>query len=136
MRLIVWQHYLKKFFFFERILFCSPMLHLFEQKYSKNCEILLQFKITFFYFNILWNVIYSCDQSWIVSIITPVCSVTWSFRNHSNMLICCSRNITSHYQCWKQLCCFIFLWIFFSGFFLMNRKLKGTAFIWKSFVTL
>ncbi len=26
-------------------------------------------------------VIYSCDQSWIFSIITPVFSVTWSFRN-------------------------------------------------------
>ncbi len=27
-------------------------------------------------------------QRWFVSIITPV---SWSFRNHSNMLICCSR---------------------------------------------
>ncbi len=32
------------------------------------------------------------------------------FRNHSNILICCSRNISDYYQCWKQLCCFIFLW--------------------------
>ncbi len=32
-------------------------------------------------------------QSWIFSIITSVFSVTWSFRNHSNMLICYSRNI-------------------------------------------
>ncbi len=39
------------------------------------------------------NVIYSCDQSWHFSIITRVFSVTWSFRNHSNMLICCLRNI-------------------------------------------
>ncbi len=31
------------------------------------------------------------------------------FRNHSNMLICCSRNISDYYQCWKQLCCTIFL---------------------------
>ncbi len=29
-------------------------------------------------------------QSWISGIITPVFSVTWSFRNHSNMMICCS----------------------------------------------
>jgi len=29
------------------------------------------------------NVIYSCDQSRIFSIITPVFSVTWSFRNLS-----------------------------------------------------
>ncbi len=27
-------------------------------------------------------------QSWIFSIITPVFRVTWSFRKHSNMLIC------------------------------------------------
>ncbi len=31
------------------------------------------------------------------------------FRNHNNMLICCSRNISDYYQCWKQLCCTIFL---------------------------
>ncbi len=30
-------------------------------------------------------------QSYIFSIITPVFSVTWSFRNHSNMLIWCSK---------------------------------------------
>ncbi len=29
------------------------------------------------------------------------------FRNHSNMMICCSRNISDYYQCWKH---FIFLW--------------------------
>ncbi len=32
------------------------------------------------------------------------------FRNHANMLICCSRNISDYYQYWKQLCCTIFLW--------------------------
>ncbi len=40
-------------------------------------------------------VFYSVIQSWIFSIIIPVFSVTWSFRN-SNMLICYSRNI-----CWN-----------------------------------
>jgi len=29
------------------------------------------------------------EFSWIFSIITPVFSVTWSFRNHCKMLICC-----------------------------------------------
>ncbi len=46
-------------------------------------------------------------QSWIFRIITPVFSVTWSFRNHSNMLIWYS-NIS--YKCWKQLCWLVFLW--------------------------
>jgi len=32
-------------------------------------------------------------QSWIFIILTPGFSVTWSCRNHSNMLICCLRNI-------------------------------------------
>jgi len=51
------------------------------------------------------TVIYSCDQSWIFSIITNQ-RVTWSFRNHSNMLIWCSRNIYYYcYQCWKQYFC-------------------------------
>ncbi len=39
-----------------------------------------------------------------------VFSVTWSFRNYFNMLICSSWNISYYYQCWTQLCCFIFLW--------------------------
>ncbi len=33
---------------------------------------------------------------------SPVFSVTWSFGNHSNMLISCSRNISYYYQWWKQ----------------------------------
>ncbi len=53
-------------------------------------------------------------QSWIFSIITPVFSVTWFFRNHYNILICL-RNIILLLmklinRSWKQLCCFIFLW--------------------------
>ncbi len=42
-----------------------------------------------------------CDQSWIFSIIPPGFTVTWSFRNHSNMLIWCSRNISDYYI-WKE----------------------------------
>jgi len=59
--------------------------------------------MTVFYVNIFQNVIYPCDQSWII---TPVFSVTWPFRNHSNMMIWCSRNIYNYHQCWKQSCCF------------------------------
>ncbi len=33
---------------------------------------------------------------------TPALRVTWSFRNHSNILICCSRNISDYYQCWNK----------------------------------
>jgi len=33
------------------------------------------------------------------SIITVFVSVKWCFRNHSNIWICCSRNIYFYYQC-------------------------------------
>ncbi len=45
-----------------------------------------------------------------MSLYLPDFSITWSFRNHSNMLIFCSRNIDYYYQCWKKLCCLILLW--------------------------
>ncbi len=35
-------------------------------------------------------------------VVTPVFSVTWSFINHSNMVIWCSRNVTYYYQCRKK----------------------------------
>jgi len=59
-------------------------------------------------------------QSLIFSIITSVLSVTWSFGNHSNMQICCSKNI-SYWLSWKQLCCLLHILvesvILFSGLF-------------------
>ncbi len=90
---------------------CSPRLHLFNTKYSKNRNIVK------YYCNLKW--LFSLQiyfkmkcipviQSWICSIITPVFSVTWSSEIISNILICFSRNISYYYQCWKQLCCLIF----------------------------
>ncbi len=40
----------------ERSILCSPRLHLFAQKYSKTI-----LNNSFLYFNILFNLIYSCD---------------------------------------------------------------------------
>ncbi len=64
-------------------------------KYGKNSDIvkfvrLLQFNIfcIWMYFEI-----YSCEGKADLSVF----SVTWSFRNHSNMPICCSRNISCDY---------------------------------------
>ncbi len=49
------------------------------------------------------------------------------FRNHSNMLICCSRNISDYYQCWKQLCCSIFLWrLWCILFFRIHRWIESS----------
>jgi len=43
---------------------------------------------------IFLRVMYSCGGSWMCF------SVTWSSRNHSNLMIWCSRNISYYYQCW------------------------------------
>ncbi len=75
----------------------------------------------------LWIIWFRSELSCIFSIITPVFSVTWSFRNHNNMLICCSRNISDYYQCWKQLCCTIFLWKpWFILFFRIHRWIESS----------
>ncbi len=75
-------------------------------------------KIVLFSVWIHCNVIYGCDAKHHFSSLQ--CHMI--FRNHSNMMICCSRNISSSFSswCWKLLCCFIFLWKprdIFSGFF-------------------
>ncbi len=63
------------------------------------------------------------------SIITPVFS---SFRNHSNMLIYHSRNISPYYKCWKQLSCFLF-----SGFSDEQKVKKNSIYLkQKLFITL
>ncbi len=65
------------------------MLHLFDQN-------------TVQYYDFFLNVTYSCDgKAKFLTAITPVFSVTRSFRNHSIMLIGCSRNIY-YYQRQKQ----------------------------------
>ncbi len=75
---------------------CCLRLHLFNQKHRKNSNIVkyyYNFKKVFsiwIHFK-MWFI--PVMQSWIFCIITPVFSVTWSCRNHCNMLIYCSRNI-------------------------------------------
>ncbi len=88
------------FMFLKSLMLTS--LHLFD---TNTSDILKHHNYVFF---IYFFFIHSSDKSWIFSVITPVFSVTRSFRNHTNMPICCSINIYDNYQCWKQLCCFIF----------------------------
>ncbi len=115
---------------FERRLLCSPSLYLFDQKYSRNSDIVKHYYNLKCLFSIL---IYfetkRIEKSWLFSIITLVFRFTWSFRNYSNMLIWCTRKISYYYQCCKELCCLIqlccCLWkqiYFFSRIF--------AAFIW------
>ncbi len=79
------------------------------------------------------NVIYFCDQICIFSIITPVFRVTWPSEI---IIICCSRNISDYYRCWKQL---IFLWKLWciSGFTDEQKGQKISMYLKsKCFVTL
>ncbi len=82
----VWCHLLYMFYLiyiFYTIF--NARLHLFDQKY---CEIVLQFKMTGFYFIMFWNVIYLWPgKAEFSAAITPVFSVTWFLRNHSNNLL-------------------------------------------------
>ncbi len=59
-------------------------------------------------------------QSWIFSIITPVFSVTWSFRNHSNMLILCSRNISLEIIALLTFLCRLSIFIYYFFLLLIN----------------
>ncbi len=106
---------LEELYVIESSLLCSPMMRLFNVKYSKNWNIVKKNVLikNIFCYDIFLDVIYFCDvRAETFSIINPVFSVTGSFRNHSNMLVCCSRNISyfNHFKCWKQLCCLIFVW--------------------------
>ncbi len=96
--------------------------------WSKIFKIILPFKITVFCLECI-SVI---KADWIFSIISPVFSVTWSFRNHSNILMWCLTNIYCYYQCLILLCCLIFLWkplrIFFN-IVLWIESLKEKLFI-------
>ncbi len=91
------------------------------------CEILLQFKITFFYFNIFQKVIYFCDVKADVS--SHYLSVTWSFRNHYNMLIMKHFILLSKLKTVVLLKIFVETVIHFFQDSVMNTKFKRTAFI-------
>ncbi len=75
-------------------------------------------------------IIFFCDiKAEFSASFTSVFRVTWSFRNHSDMLIIrWSRNISFYYQCWKQ-----FLWnimIFFNKY--STNKVQKKS-IWDNF---
>ncbi len=82
--------------FFKEGSYAHQVAFIWSRIKKKNCAIVFKCKIKIFCVNIFSYIfriyfVYSCGQSWIFSIITPVFSVTWSFRNHSNILIY-SRN--------------------------------------------
>ncbi len=94
-------------------------LHSFDKNKIKS-------NIAKYYYNLkqCFSILILYFKMWFIHVNFPVFSVTWSFRNHSNMLILCSRNVY-YYHSWKQLCCLMFLW----QKYLINRKFKRTALI-------
>ncbi len=87
------------FSFWVNVTLCTPRLHLFNQNTVNIVKCYYHLKKNVLYFNIFWNVIYSCDAKLnFQHHYSTVFSVTWSLRNHHNVLICCSRNIYFCYQ--------------------------------------
>ncbi len=79
---------------FEISISCSPRLHLFKWKCSKGSNILKCYYNSKYLFSI-WifkTLSYSCDAKLNFQH-DYLFSVTWSFRNHSNMLLWCWINI-------------------------------------------
>ncbi len=109
-----------------KLIFSSPRMHLFNQKIIIN-NILFEFKITVFYFNIFQNVIYY----FIIIYSSLQCHMTLQKSlYYADLLL---KKISHYYQCWKQLCCLIFLWklwYIFLRIYLKNRKFERTEF-WK-----
>ncbi len=84
-----------------------------------------------FYFNIILQLyLFLWRKADILAGITPVFSATLIFRNHSNMLIWCSRNIYNLHQCWKLFCCLIFMCKKNISPRLMKRKLKINIYLY------
>jgi len=83
------------------------------------------------YFLFWSNIIYSCDGKTEFSASLQY-SVAWSFRNHSNMLIFCSGNISYYIITFVNINCLIFFveTVVCSILSLMNRTFKRTVFIW------
>ncbi len=83
-------------FMFHEISFMksSSSLHLFDQKYCKIVKYYYNLKHPFSIFIIFENIIYSCDAQLYFQHHYSSLQCHMIFRNHSNMLICCSRNIS------------------------------------------
>ncbi len=81
--------------------------------FKQNTVKLTLWNISFY--NLFENVIYSCDGK--AEAITPIFNATWSFRTHSNMVICCSG---------------VFIFTVDKGFVLFDekKKLKRTEVLW------
>ncbi len=74
----------------------------------------------------LWNIIYFCDAQLYFQHHYSSLQCHMIFRNHSNILIYCSRNISDYYQCWKQLCCTIFCGNWYILFFRIHRWIESS----------
>ncbi len=61
--------------------------HMYTRIWGRKKSLILQPISIFFLLYILKCHLFLWGQNWIFSIITTVFGITWSFRNHSNMLI-------------------------------------------------
>jgi len=69
-----------------------------QQQQQKNSDIVKYYdNLNQMFSEYIWMLLFFLFQllvmqNWILSVIAPVFSVTWSFRNHTNMVIWCSKN--------------------------------------------
>ncbi len=88
---------------------CTGMASHLEKSQQKCC-VDLPYKQTYVSF-FCCNIIYSCDgKAEFSAAITPVFSVTWSFRKHSNILICCSIMSSGYYYIVEHFVFIRILW--------------------------
>ncbi len=67
--------------------------------------------------NIVSNIVYFCDAQLYFQHHYSSLQCHMIFRNHNNILICCSKNISDYYPCcpiflWKPRCLFLYLILF------------------------
>ncbi len=74
--------------------------------------------------NICSNVFYFCDAQLYFQHHYSSLQCHMIFRNHSNILICCSTNISDYYQCWKHLIFLQKLWYIL--FFRIHRWIESS----------
>ncbi len=97
----------------ERSLFCSSRLHLFDQIYSKNCQILLSLKIAVFYVNIIEKAVFSASllQSSVSHDSSEIIIICWFAAQEIFLIIINVEN-----SCAAQYFCGNCDTFYFSGF--------------------
>ncbi len=94
----------------ERSLFCSSRLHLFDQIYSKNCQILLSLKIAVFLCEYNWKSCISASllQSSVSHDPSEIIIICWFAAQEIFLIILMLKTVVLHNILWKLWCILFF----------------------------